>query len=796
MIPNESQREIENQKIAYQAALESIVLLENNQGLPINNQNVAVFGMGTNYTIIAGLGSGEVHPRKSISIYEGLKASGIHILSTDYLNRLEKHVTSSINTYKKKVLTNIIKLQIKDLVNSIFFYPKVDDILINETDLNLNTDTAIYVINRNSSENIDNTNIKGEYYLTDNEKTNLINLSKHYKKLNIIINSGYPIDMNFLKELDHYESVLYVGYPGMQGGLAVANILKGIENPSGKLAQTWPLNYQDIPLIDNYFSNQDNLNYEEGSYVGYRYYDTYQVPVKYPFTHGLSYSNFSLSNVTSSNQNNMFNINCDITNNSNYTGKQTVFVFLETGNTKNNHPKNILVGFNKTKALKPNEASNINVNFDLTDFATYDQEKACYLIEKGTYKIKVGFGLNNYLAERTFNIHEDIIIKKVSNITPNNITEKITGLPNNIADQGTYLAININPDIISYNKKSVYLTNKPDSIAFIKTLVGHGLTSIKNHAIVGEYNDLNGHKYALSDGPAGLRVSQKSNKLLGIRLPSDPPVKSLSYFPSSLVNLVYNSKDKKDTTYMFATCFPAETNLAQTFNLQLLNEVGSAIGKEMTEFNIDYLLAPAINIQKNPFCGRNFEYFSEDPFVSGIVSAAIINGVSSYPGKKASIKHFCCNNKETQRNFYSVNVNDQALREIYLKPFEIAIKYANPSALMSSYNKVNHEYVASSNNLINNYLRKELNYEGIIMTDWYATGKNKASSVAVIKANADLIMPGTKGELHKLLKAYQKGIITDDELYESMIRFNNQNNSMNNHQFYDLLTDNNYINHL
>ena len=794
MEQRESNREKMNQHIAYKAALESIVLLENKQGLPLKTNQIALFGTGSIYTLFSGLGSGEVNPRFNINILNGLKQNNVEILSNNYLERLEKEHDLTINNYKKEINKKLLKLQISDIANSIFFYPKVDDILLDENDLNLNSDTAVYVISRNSSENIDNQPKKGEYYLTDTELNNLKNLSKHYKDLIIIINSGYPIDMNFLEQLDHYEAVVYSGYLGMMGGAALSNVLTGITSPSGKLSSTWPKKIEDVPNVDEFFSSKDDINYNEGIFVGYRYYDTFNVLPKYSFGHGLTYSNFTIKDTKINNENNIFTIKTTLCNQGNTSAKESVLAFLEAGGNLNK-PKNILVGFNKSDDILPNQFETITIKFDLFDFASYDSKKEAYVIEKGSYKLKVGLSLDNIIDEYSFDIKEDIIVKEVKNLTNNNIKETLSNKNNTFNSSLNTPVINTQPSTINYEKPNIEINSNKDPKAMIKTLVGNGFTSMKDHAIVGEINDLTGKKYLLSDGPAGLRVSQKSNTLLGIRLPSDAPIQSINYFPSCFVNLVFNKKDRKNTTYMYPTCFPAATNLAQTFNQKLVNEIGIGIGFEMKEFNVSYLLAPAINVQRNPFCGRNFEYFSEDPYLSGIMGASLINGIKQIPDCNATIKHFCCNNKEERRNFYSANINDEALREIYLKPFEIAIKYSNPGALMSSYNKVNHEYVATSQKLINDYLRCELGYNGVVMTDWYATGKNKASTYQVIKANADLIMPGSKQDLNNLLKAYHHGLLTDEELFRSINRLNNYSviNNYQDHQFYDLLSDESFL---
>ena len=269
----------------------------------------------------------------------------------------------------------------------------------------------------------------------------------------------------------------------------------------------------------------------------------------------------------------------------------------------------------------------------------------------------------------------------------------------------------------------------------------------------------------LADGPAGLRLQRvstvtRSGKVKGV----EPAMSAMKYFPKVLTGFSLGNPEKQPCIYQFATSFPAGLSLAQSWNLPLAETVGEAVGKEMEAYGVTYWLAPALNIHRNPLCGRNFEYYSEDPLLAGKTAAAVTRGVQSRRGCFATIKHFCCNNQEENRNRTNANVNERALREIYLRAFRIAVEEGRPGAVMSSYNKVNGTYVNNSKVLLDGVLRCEWGFDGLVMTDWLATGKGLGSHARAVASGNDLIMPGGRSAVRGLKNAVKSGAVKREDM--------------------------------
>ena len=767
---SESVRELINRATAYKAAVEGITLLENKEILPMDTKTVALYGVGAKHTIANGLGSGEVDSRFDINIYDGLKMNNINIVNEVYLNDLDNHYENTILEYKKEIKEKLKHLKIKDLTNSIFMMPHLDDIEITDKHINnYQSDIAIYVISRKMSENNDVLPKEGEYYLSNAEIKNIKLLSNAYKNIIIIINSGHPIDLRELDNIENKKAVIYMGYAGMMGGKALADLLVGKQNFSAKLTTTWPKYLEDIP--GNIKTNADSLeqDYTEDIFVGYRFFDSFNIKPRYRFGHGLSYTDF-LTKVNEINiDTTKVTISFQVENIGNYPGKEVVPLYIECPNGTLYKEKNKLIGFVKTSLLKPNESESCQISFDLNDIVSFNENSHIHILDKGIYTLKLGNKLvpvaNLSLSEKiSTSLHKPIFDnkKEINVLTKPTFIKRVDNVP-------TY---EINPNSFELKMFKYYsydnFNNTPSTYELLKTVIGKGLTNLEYPGAVGiisKNNKRNIDEILLSDGPAGLRLIKetkvKNNNKTKI---ITSPIESINYLPDAIKRIILASPNSKRKCYQYATKYPSEINLASTWNKELLSKVGYGMATEMQEFGIDFLLAPALNIIKNPLCGREFEYFSEDPYLSGICGASIINGISKIPNKYATIKHFCCNNQETNRNYYSANVSERALREIYLKSFEIAIKNSKPKAVMSSYNKVNGIYVANCYNLLTNVLRYEWDFDGIVMTDWYSTGKDKANPASAIKAGNDLLMPGSTRDTLSIIKYLLTKELSKEEL--------------------------------
>lgn len=751
-----------NEKISLKCALESIVLLKNeNNTLPLTDLSIDLFGNGARHTIKGGLGSGEVNELINKSIYDAFLESDFKINSLNWLDNYDLLYNYELRKYKKRIHKLIYHF---DFIN--FMGERLNFIpgeLIKDEDIK--SDTCIYVISRFSGEGKDIT--KEEYSITKIEYENIKKCASKYKKLILVLNVGGFFDLSFTDDIENIGAIIYMGNLGKMGGYALASILKDV-SPSGKLPFTMPNKYEDIPYSNefSYNSNSIESNYKEGIYVGYRYYDTFKENVRYPFGYGLTYSNFEYKNFKYEVNNSIINISFDVKNIGDFKAKDTILLFLEAPKTIGEEKS--LVGYNKTKELDLKEKENVTISFDLFDFSYTENDKK--LLKKGTYIIRYGSDALNTEPIFKFKLDEDFILKDIINLDycDSELTKEINPFDLDIEE----IKLDLN-----YKQEKYPINNNFDILEGynlrdrINLCVGSGLLPKPNYICVSGcagYTTPFVKKIpalAMCDGPSGIRISPKVKiKPNGKTQAIIPSMNIYNYLPGIFKYFKYAKDNKKNIGYQNATSFPTGISISSTFNNELVKEVGIAISKELNALGITYFLAPAVNIIKNPIGGRSFEYYSEDPYLSGMIAASLINGIQDIKGQYAVIKHYCCNNLEFKRNTISANVSNNALRDIYLKPFEIAIKYSNVSAVMSSYNKVNHTYVCNDSRLINGILREEFGFNGLVMTDWLSTSKKFASNVLAIKAGNDLIMPGGKKAFNEILKAYKKNIITAEEV--------------------------------
>lgn len=754
--------EEENLLISKTAATEGIVLLKNDGTLPLKEKKIALFGVGVSNTVYGGSGSGEVKTRHNVSILEGLENSGFNITTRKQIDEYNKLYLEKKEEYlnRKKKEFNIFKISaIMSMLGEDFEAP-LEKILSKDEIIKLDTKTCIYVLSRQSGEAKDRELKKGDYYLTDNEKKMIETLSVQFEKFILILNTPSSIDMKYINSIKEINAIIYMSLLGCMTGYALSEILEGKVSPSGKLTNTWVKDYKDIPNNTN-FKNHINYDYTESIYVGYKYYDTFGIDVTYPFGYGLSYTDFLISVNNIDIKKNIIKVNTKIKNIGNYLGKEVIQLYISIPSDKLKQPKKILVDFNKTKVLNLLEEEFVSLEFDILDFASYDEKILSYVLEKGIYVLYIGNSVNNLKPICNLILEETIIRSVHQNICyKEHLFDEIVYMnDNSLLNIDTYKLELLNDDIVKY-KYDTQISYEKDIYNFVKTLKTKEMINI----IVGDGMFINNPKFnlpgsvgnttsklykkglvnvAFCDGPQGLRLQ----KVSGIRhnkkiKPIEQAMALFELFPK-FIKKILNADPKKDTlVYQYTTSFPIACALAQTWNKELVKQVGVAIGKEMLEYGCTFWLAPAINIQLNPLCGRNYEYLSEDPFLTGTIASNIILGVQSFDGIYATVKHFACNNQETNREFVSANINERTLRDIYLKPFEMAIKKGKAKALMTSYNKINDVYVTNDYNMCTNVLRYEWNFDGVVMTDWFSTRGKQADNVQAIKAGTNLIMPG------------------------------------------------------
>jgi len=782
-----TKRELLNKEVSYKAALEGIVLLKNNGCLPLKNNNIALYGSGIRRTVKGGTGSGEVNERHAISIYEGIKNAGFNITTDDWLDRYDLEYKRGYEEWKKghKGISKTL-----DIMANPYNPGEMLDLTIDDVNKS-NTDTAIYCVSRQAGEGADKKIEAGEFDLSDQEIKNINFMAKSYKNSILVINSGSYMD---IKDLDDKVSALiFYCQQGQEGGRAFADIIKGTVSPSAKLTDTWARSYNDIPYHDEFsYRSHDTKNeyYHEDIYVGYRYFDTYKVKPRFPFGFGLSYTDFEIKTKNVEINNNIIKVKVDCKNIGSVKGKEVVQVYVSCPNGTLNKEYKRLVGFNKTSELKPNEHETLEISFDLYSMSSYDELTASYILDKGDYIIRVGNSSSNLTNTCVINLDDIALISKNKNICKlDKDFEILEGVKNEFKDdlkdaiKLSIKAKDIKPVTYKYLVPEIIKDKDVNDILNnltikekIDVLVGEGIIGMMSTkklftpGAVGRTTSSLYHKglinVNLSDGPAGLRLLKESALSKKGKQRLVPGNFLLSFMDALPKWLLYPIMAKKndERLYQFTTSFPVDTSLAQSWNLKLLEEVGKAISIEMDEYNITYWLAPGMNIHRNPLCGRNFEYFSEDPVLSGKVAAALSRGVESIKGNYVTIKHFACNNQEDNRTFSNSHVKERALREIYLKGFEIAVKEGMCSSLMTSYNLVNGIYTPNSFDLCTIALRCEWGFDGVVMTDWMSTNKGQGSSPKAIMVGNDLIMPGGGYYKKSIYKAYKKRIVSDEHI--------------------------------
>ena len=788
-----SQREKENLQVAYEAACEGMVLLKNDGILPLGTKKVALYGPGASMTIKGGTGSGEVNERHSVTILEGMENRGFTITTKAWIEKFEAMYRQAEAAYKeeKKKRVNIFKMDsIMQMLFDNFRAPV--GLPITEDDVQASgTDTAIYVISRQAGEGGDRKAEKGDYYLTDEEKEAIRICAEKYEKFLLVINCGSPMDMGFAEEIPGINAILHISQLGTQGGNAFADLVAGAVAPSGKLADTWARKYSDIPFADQFSYLNGNLKeefYREGIYVGYRYFDTFGIEPAYPFGFGLSYTDFDLRGAGAALEGSKVTVKAEITNRGNtHSGREVAQLYLSAPVGRLHKEYQSLAAFGKTEILAPGCAQTLELTFDLKNMASYREEDGAYVLEAGNYLLRLGNSSRNTRIVGVIEVGQEVIVSRHAHICPVQApihelqaperTEESAdaALPRLVLDPTAIETV-----VYSYEEPAVcgdprvkrFLdTLKPEEMAEIVVGIGMfgGETRFNLPGSVGnttsKFWDRGLANVTLCDGPAGLRIQKRSGvDKKGKVKPIDMALSIFEAFPGFVKKMMVADPEKDTILYQYTTAFPVASALAQTWNTELMYRVGDAIHREMKEYGCTYWLAPAINIHRNPLCGRNFEYFSEDPRLTGILAAAITRGVQQEEGYYVTVKHYACNNQEDNRNFVSSNLSERALREIYLKGFEICVREGGAKAIMTSYNQVNGVYAPNSHDLCTKALRNEWGFDGVVMTDWFSTNKGQADNGVALKSGNDLIMPGGGSFKKAILASLKKGDITLEDL--------------------------------
>ena len=633
-----------------------------------------------------------------------------------------------------------------------------------------NSDQAVIVIGRSSGEDRENLLEEGSYYLTEEENTLLQLVTEQFPDAVLVLNIGCVMDLSFLKEYS-LGAVLLAWQGGMESGNAIADILCGKVNPSGRLPDTIAAAYPDYPSADHFGKREKNAYFED-IYVGYRFLETFgKDKVLYPFGHGLSYTTFALQ----TEQIGELTFRASVTNTGSRPGKETVMLFVEKPQGRLGNPARELVAFGKTKLLSPGETQELTLTATRYQLSSYDATgaagaKSCYVLQQGEYRFYCGTDVRSAQPAGTYTSEKHLLLRRCSEACAP--AEGFSYLANRGGQPVTRKAALRTTDL-----KGRILAALPRSLPLTGDQ-GYSLRDVKQGRIdldtfvaqldVDELEAISRGAYIMSHplgakGNAGIFGGVTES----LRKKGVPPVVT-SDGPSGI--RLYDS----------CSLIPIGTLLACTFDIALVEQLYAAVGAEMKDRGSDVLLAPGMNIHRNPLCGRNFEYFSEDPYLTGRMAAAVVKGVQSQ-GVAACPKHFACNNQETNRNHTDSVLTERGLREIYLKGFEVCVKLAKPKTIMTSYNKINGVWGHYHYDLVTTILRGEWGYQGLVMTDWwmqYAPSPEfptLTGNAYRVRAGVDVLMPGSRSFADKrkkpdgtLLKTYGKpGGITLGEMQET-----------------------------
>lgn len=723
-------------ELARQAASEGAVLLKNQGLLPLpEGSRVSLFSRVQCDYFYVGYGSGgDVNSPYHISLLEGIKGCDklklYDELSDTYVKWSKKHPIphSKHGTWP-------------------FHHPEMHITKSLAEKARSNSDVAIITIGRSSGEDRDLQLEKGSFYLTKEEINTLDVVTEIFDKVIVLLNVGSIIDMSWVSKYgDKISAILLVWQGGMESGNAVADLLSGKTNPSGRLCDTIAYNYKDYSSSNN-FGSKYYVNYNEDIYVGYRYFETFaKDKVLYPFGYGLSYTEFKIEHLKTEQTEQEFEIHVNVLNIGKFAGKEVVQVYLEKPHGKLGNPIRELVGFAKTSLLKPNQSEKLIIKVDLYQLTSYDDcgvtnHKFAYVIEEGDYKFYVGKNCRE--NSEVYSHHEDET-KVYQQLEQAAAPVTDLDIIYSAVEEGKIVKKERKAYKRQYDLKQRILNRLPKETAQTGDK-GYKLSDVKNGKI--SMNEFVA-QLDMKELEAITRGDYNMNSRLGAE-------GNAAVYGGVLQSLRDKGIEPVTTTdgpsgirlKAFCSLLPIGTLLSCTFNTKLVEDLYSAISKEMKEKKSNVLLAPGMNIHRNPLCGRNFEYFSEDPFLSGKIGAAFVRGVQSN-GVSACPKHFACNNQEFERFYLDSRLSERDLRQIYLKGFEICVKEARPINIMTSYNKINGVWGHYQYDLCTTILRKEWGYKGNVMTDWYIRKSkspefpNLRDQAYRIRAQVDLLMPG------------------------------------------------------
>lgn len=787
--------EIEHINQVRKISPECMVLLKSDGTFPLKQaRKIAAYGNGVRNTVKGGTGSGDVNVRAYTTVEQGLEKAGFTITTKDWLDQYEQIREEARKRFIAEKREQIREEGISGLLASMGATAREP-----EYDLPLEGagDTAIYVLARNSGEGTDREFVQGDFLLTETEKRDILAVAEKYQNFMLVLNVGGVVDLSPV--LNKVSNILLLSQLGIATGDAFTDVLLGKTYPSGKLCSTWA-KWEDYPHIGD-FGMENDTRYREGIYVGYRYFDSVGKEPLFPFGFGLGYTQFEIENVEISAKETIVCVKADVKNIGKFFGKEVIQLYISKPEGKLDQPYQELAAYKKTKELASGEMQQIELTFDMKEIGSFDTEEKRQILEKGNYILHLGNSSRNHQVIGAVYLDDNVVLKQLhdaggkadfTDYVPETIIDKDKPEACRIVKISSKMfvtesEIDRSPDVDTEatafvktlsNRELAYLCTGGFEEDGSKSVIGNAGMQVAGAA--GETTDrFSGQDVpvlVMADGPAGLRLSREygidENGVYAVDAGSMGDI--MEMVPPEIleqIEAIFGGKAEKHDRHgviheQYCTAIPIGTALAQSWDEKICEICGDIVGDEMERFGVHLWLAPALNIHRFPLCGRNFEYYSEDPLISGKMAAGITRGTQKHPGCGVTVKHFVCNNQETNRFRSNSIVNQRALREIYLRGFEIVIKEASPYAVMSSYNLLNGEHTSQREDLLETILRKEWGYKGIVMSDWVTGGEALPSlkkriypgacASGSVKAGNDIMMPGGNTHHRDILNALEK----------------------------------------
>lgn len=762
----------EHRDIVRNLGADSMVLLKNSGVLPINKGKIALFGAGAVDTLFCGLLFNYVYGSDWVNVRQGLENNGFTFSTESWLNKMEKACNQKEKEDKSTAKSGKAFVGHKGDVDA----PPISQADLAESVLG--TDTCIYVVRHGISLGATNQTCD-EYLLTEREQSEIELLAANFENLILVLNCQM-LEIGAVAKMKNVKGIILMGLPGMEAGNSLADIITGAVNPSGRLGSTWAKKYKDYSTCFsaaaiNKTLLKNEIDYREGIYVGYRYFDSFDVAPLYPFGYGLSYTTFKMELEYIEASWMFIILRIKVTNTGSCAGRQVVQAYVSQPEGNITKPYQQLFGFAKTGKLKPGEYEEITIKMQPMALCSFDDDAPAWILEKGDYLIRIGDNSRDTKLCGKVVLDKTTVIKQVVNVMNHDKEmEYLTPPPRPAEETGYIMVASLSADDYNSENKAVNIaedvnTYVPEGSTYV-SYVNDNSYKVQNHGTervnyvppcgYRTFIDVIKGKVSMEDFISSLSPEILARIVAGTV--NESKLESENRF-----NFTFNIDRRKldisaRTTAQFettlgipgvaiadgpsglriegisCTCFPSPENMARTWDMGAMIRMGRALGREMEFYEIDYLLAPPLNIQRNPMRDRAYEFYSEDPLLSGTMGAGLVMGVHRYEGRDVILKNLPTYNQESGTTDININMSRQTFSELYLRPFSCCVCISNPAGLLASGNRINGQYVSAQKELNTYVLRDDLGFKGFILSDWGAVTEKPYDLIA----GCDLIMPG------------------------------------------------------